>query len=329
MDGFSNVTTVTVDDPLGNQLADAMDGLRCSRSTRAVQPSVVPQQTVRQQKVVEELADSMVSPFLPRNASTGGWGWPFPVWLGVRLRLATAAHVPHATMSPHRPTAPGRHPTPREPPQLLPPTSPSSPRMPPPPPQRTLDVHVDVYDADGRVRKPSAASRLLGSVSSPTAPWARRSTPVPPPSYPPASASPPPPPRLPCASCLRPSPRHHRCCGHHLSCLLARTTQVRKSRRLGTASALSRGSGPLHRLETAAPRVTRAAQAHAVSLAQQSRPSRGARGEGEGEEGEEEAQWQMGAVAVGADEGCAVTVGAPAELPQPSCRGASPPVRVH
>ena len=85
----------------------------------------------------------------------------------------------------------------------------------------------------------------------------------------------------------------------------------------------------MHRLETAAPRVTRAAQAHAVSLAQQSRPSRGARGEGEGEEGEEEAQWQMGAVAVGADEGCAVTVGAPAELPQPSCRGASPPVRVH
>ena len=144
-----------------------------------------------------------------------------------------------------------------------------------------------------------------------------------------APASPPPPPRLPCASCLRPSPCHHRCCGHHLSCLLARTTQVRKSRRLGTASALSRGSGPLHRLETAAPRVTRAAQAHAVSLAQQSRPSRGARGEGEGEEGEEEAQWQMGAVAVGADEGCAVTVGAPAELPQPSCRGASPPVRVH
>ena len=199
MDGFSNVTTVTVDDPLGNQLADAMDGLRCSRSTRAVQPSVVPQQTVRQQKVVEELADSMVSPFLPRNASTGGWGWPFPVWLGVRLRLATAAHVPHATMSPHRPTAPGRHPTPREPPQLLPPTSPSSPRMPPPPPQRTLDVHVDVYDADGRVRKPSAASRLLGSVSSPTAPWARRSTPVPPPTHPSTRlppASPPPPVRV-------------------------------------------------------------------------------------------------------------------------------------
>lgn len=127
----------------------------------------------------------------------------------------------------------------------------------------------------------------------------------------------------------RTSPRHDRCCGHHLSCLLARTTQVRKSRRLATASALSRGNGPLHRLETAAPRVTRAAQAHAVSLAQQSRPSRGARGEGEGAEGEEEAQWQMGAVAVGADEACAVTVGAPAELPQPSCRGASPPVRVH
>ena len=104
---------------------------------------------------------------------------------------------------------------------------------------------------------------------------------------------------------------------------------MRKSRRLATASALSRGSGPSHRLETAAPRVTRAAQAHAASLAQQSRPSRGARGEGEGEEGEEEAQWQMGAVPVGADEGCAVAVAVPAELPQPSCRGASPPVRVH
>ena len=111
MDGFSNVTTVTVDDPLGNQLADAMDGLRCSRSTRAVQPSVVPQQTVRQQKVVEELADSMVSPFLPRNASTGGWGWPFPVWLGVRLRLHCCArtarhHVPapsHRAWSPSHP----------------------------------------------------------------------------------------------------------------------------------------------------------------------------------------------------------------------------------
>ena len=85
----------------------------------------------------------------------------------------------------------------------------------------------------------------------------------------------------------------------------------------------------MHRLETAAPRLTRAAQAHAASLAPQSRPSRGARGEGEGEEGEEEAQWQMGAVPVGADEGCAVAVAVPAELPQPSCRGASPPVRVH
>ena len=112
-----------------------------------------------------------------------------------------------------------------------------------------------------------------------------------------------------------------------ISAVCSRTTQMRKSRRLATASALSRGSGPSHRLETAAPRVTRAAQAHAASLAQQSRPSRGARGEGE--EGEEEAQWQMGAVPVGADEGCAVAVAVPAELPQPSCRGASPPVRVH
>ena len=59
LDGFSSVTA---DDPLENQLANAMDGLRCSRATRAVQPPVVPQQKVPQQKAVEELADSMVSP---------------------------------------------------------------------------------------------------------------------------------------------------------------------------------------------------------------------------------------------------------------------------
>jgi hypothetical protein len=128
-----------------------------------------------------------------------------------------------------------------------------------------------------------------------------------------------------------PLSRHHRCGGHHLSSLLARTTQVRKSRRLAAASALSRG-GPAHRLEAAAPRATRAAHAHAASLARQSRASRGARGEREGEEGEEgeeEAQNQVGAVAVAPEEACAVPVGAPDEPPQPSCRGASPPVRVH
>ena len=76
MDGFSNVTPVTVDDdPLGNQLADAMDGLRCSRSTRAVQPPVVPQQTARQKKVLEELADSMVSHTSSLGTQAhGGWG---------------------------------------------------------------------------------------------------------------------------------------------------------------------------------------------------------------------------------------------------------------
>jgi len=133
------------------------------------------------------------------------------------------------------------------------------------------------------------------------------------------------------------SPRYRRCCGCHPSFPLSRTTQVRKSRRLARAAALSRGSGPSHKLETAAPRVTRAAQAHAITLAQQSRPSRGARGEGEGEgeEGEEEAQGEAqgetGAVAVWADGGCTVAVGAPAELQQwaPQRRGASPPVRVH
>ena len=106
MDGFSNVTPVTVDDdPLGNQLADAMDGLRCSRSTRAVQPPVVPQQTARQKKVLEELADSMVSrtsSLGPKHAAVGVW--PFPVWLGPRLRLATAARAPRVTSSPHRPS---------------------------------------------------------------------------------------------------------------------------------------------------------------------------------------------------------------------------------
>ena len=106
MDGFSNVTPVTVDDdPLGNQLADAMDGLRCSRSTRAVQPPVVPQQTARQKKVLEELADSMVSHTSSLGTQArGGWVWPFPVWLGPRLRLATAARAPRVTRSPHRPT---------------------------------------------------------------------------------------------------------------------------------------------------------------------------------------------------------------------------------
>ena len=194
-------------------------------------------------------------------------------------------------------------------------------------PQRTLDVHVDVYDADGRMRKPSAASRLFGSASSLTAPWARRSTPVrlPLTSRTPATRLRRPPVRL--LACA-PLPRHHRCGGHHLSSVLARTTQVRKSRRLAAASALSRG-GPAHRLEAAAPLATRAAHAHAASLARQSRASRGARGEREGEEGEEEAHSQEGAVAVPPEEACAVPVGAPDEPPQPSCRGASPPVRVH
>ena len=80
MDGFSNVTPVTVDDdPLGNQLADAMDGLRCSRSTRAVQPPVVPKQTARQKKVLEELADSMVSHASSLGTQArGGWGVALP-----------------------------------------------------------------------------------------------------------------------------------------------------------------------------------------------------------------------------------------------------------
>lgn len=80
MDGFSNVTPVTVDnDPLGNQLADAMDGLRCSRSTRAVQPPVVPKQTARQKKVLEELADSMVSHTSSLGTQArGGWGVALP-----------------------------------------------------------------------------------------------------------------------------------------------------------------------------------------------------------------------------------------------------------
>ena len=82
MDGFSNVAPVTVDDdPLGNQLADAMDGLRCSRSTRAVQPPVVPKQTARQKKVLEELADSMVSHASSSSLGTqarGGWGVALP-----------------------------------------------------------------------------------------------------------------------------------------------------------------------------------------------------------------------------------------------------------
>ena len=46
-------------------------------------------------------------------------------------------------------------------------------------------------------------------------------------------------------------------------------------------------------------------------------------------QGEEEAQSQVGAVAVAPEDACAVPVGAPDEPPQPSCRGASPPVRVH
>ena len=226
MDGFSNVTTVTVDDPLGNQLADAMDGLRCSRSTRAVEPPVVPQQTARQQKVVEELANSMVSHTpLGTQAQHGRLGLALPGlvgadWVG-HCWARTARH--HVLAPSHRAWSPS-HPPPTTSAAALP-TSPSSPRMPLPPLQRTLDVHVDVYDADGRVRKPSAASRLLGSVSSPTAPWARRSTPVPPPpaSRPPPARLPPAPRALPSP---RPSPRHHRCCGHHLSCLLAHHTDA-------------------------------------------------------------------------------------------------------
>lgn len=240
--------------------------------------------------------------------------------------MATAGHVPRVTMSPHRPTAPGRHPTPRQPPQLLP--------CPPRPP------HLEC-----RCLPCSARSTSTWTCTTPTGGYgslrlrrgysgrcprrlhrgrggAHRCHLHPPPARLPP-ASPPPPVRF---LARAPLPATT-VAAATISAVCSRTTQMRKSRRLATASALSRGSGPSHRLETAAPRVTRAAQAHAASLAQQSRPSRGARGEGE--EGEEEAQWQMGAVPVGADEGCAVAVAVPAELPQPSCRGASPPVRVH
>ena len=120
MDGFSNVTTVTIDDPLGNQLADAMDGLRCSRSTRAVEPPVVPQQTARQQKVVEELANSMVSHTpLGTQAQHGRLGLALPGlvgadWVGHCWARTARHHVPapsHRAWSPsHPPPTPSRPP---------------------------------------------------------------------------------------------------------------------------------------------------------------------------------------------------------------------------
>ena len=59
LDGFCSVTP---EDPLENQLADAMGGLRCSRATRASESTPAPPPVPQQQKAVEELASSMVSP---------------------------------------------------------------------------------------------------------------------------------------------------------------------------------------------------------------------------------------------------------------------------
>ena len=64
LDGFCSVTP---EDPLENQLADAMGGLRCSRATRASESTPAPPLVPQQQKAVEELASSMVSPMpLPK-----------------------------------------------------------------------------------------------------------------------------------------------------------------------------------------------------------------------------------------------------------------------
>ena len=108
---------------------------------------------------------------------------------------------------------------------------------------------------------------------------------------------------------------------------------MRKSRRLARAATLSKaGSPPLK--SDAVPRVTRAAQAHATALEQQSRASRRRVQEIrlEGDEAEGEAEGEEGAVQPSGDEaGSAAAVAEQQLQGWQDGRGASTqtPVRVH